>query len=65
MPKEKKLATVIQSRTMELRKLKVEERMLEKLLSEANEQLTKLQVEALELQINMKRHPNTATGNNE
>ena len=34
---------------MELRKLRTEERMLERLLKEANVQLTQLKVEALEI----------------
>ena len=42
-------ANDIQGSTVELRKLRTEERMLERLLKEANVQLTQLKVEALEI----------------
>ena len=49
MPSSKEIANDIQECTLELRKLRTEERMLEKLLKEANGQLTQLKVEALEI----------------
>ena len=54
MPDEKS-TNVVQGRTMELRKLKAEERMLEKLISESSAQLTKLQVEAVEIKMRMSK----------
>ena len=49
MPSSKEIANDIQGCTLELRKLRTEERMLEKLHKEANVQLTQLKVEALEI----------------
>jgi hypothetical protein len=49
MPTTEEVNKIIQGSTMELRKLRIEERMLDKLLKEANTQLTQLKVEALEI----------------
>ena len=49
MPNSEETNRIIQGSTMELRKLRTEERMLEKMLKEANTQLTQLKVEALEI----------------